>query len=974
VAVASGESLDSWLEALARRNGLTITELLPSVGWQAPRWFGRLVMNVPAPVLREIEHQTGLPSGRLDDAVLDRYLPAMPVRRAGSRYCPGCLADNGGRWLLAWRLPWVFACTGHNTLLCGACPRCGKVPRVRYGAAGPNPAGSCLAIQAGTGNRCAADLRDVPRRQLTRDGPVLAAQHWINTILGLADEIAPVLGLADEIAPVCSQQLSALIVVAHWALRRFSASDFASFGDDVYWAWQKTGPEAAGRLSRSGGFPPASAALTAAAAAAGHAILEGDDGVAIARIRALLGPRPTGSRAVPIGMTSQRWIPLPRPVQARFLRALDPVLPPAERIRHRSGTSQASLPSDSAGLLQARARRLPQALWPGWTIRLMPAEGFRLSLFRSSIAACLLLPGNLTQPPGPVAELFAYRSKFAVNGVLRSLVARNGESALVAICCLAAYLDAYGGPVDYRRRRALIPAEVISQPEWHDLCGRAGAHPGRPGGRSGEIRRLLDARRYLYQLLTGADLQDPRHPLAFRTGLDLSRYYEFTDPMGTSLRAALHDHARALLDRLGIDEPVTWEPPPDCCRHLDLPGRDPDEISLQAVEQLVISQELPVGHAAQQLGTTSYHVRFALECVPRPGRQWTRSTPPAAWARRQQAPNVLTREFFEREYLRAGKTLHQVAAETGFSRPLVAEHARQAGISLTPYSPPTADIDPDWLREQYHGRRRPYADIAAELGVSVMAVRDAAQRHGIRSRPPGVYSFPEMMTKVGTGTPSDIRRAVNGGLRGWHRLRRFQIAMTFPTVKDAAAHIGTHPSALVHQFERLERDIGGRLYHRGAPGQPARPTSRGAELLGILARPEIQALAIRHAPDVAGPGDRSGGYRGRMSGLAERADAKRAARLFRALAEPTRLAILLALQAGERRNVDLGRELGVSEATISSHLANLKECGLITGRPQGRAVYYRIAHPELAPLMAATEQLLIAAGQPAGLHGPKDTG
>jgi hypothetical protein len=59
VAVASGESLDSWLEALARRNGLTITELLPSVGWQAPRWFGRLVMNVPAPVLREIEHQTG---------------------------------------------------------------------------------------------------------------------------------------------------------------------------------------------------------------------------------------------------------------------------------------------------------------------------------------------------------------------------------------------------------------------------------------------------------------------------------------------------------------------------------------------------------------------------------------------------------------------------------------------------------------------------------------------------------------------------------------------------------------------------------------------------------------------------------------------------------------------------------------------------------------------------------------------------
>ncbi len=48
----------------------------------------------------------------------------------------------------------------------------------------------------------------------------------------------------------------------------------------------------------------------------------------------------------------------------------------------------------------------------------------------------------------------------------------------------------------------------------------------------------MNARRYLYHLLTGADLHDPRHELAFRTGLDHSRYYEFSDPMTVPLRAA----------------------------------------------------------------------------------------------------------------------------------------------------------------------------------------------------------------------------------------------------------------------------------------------------------------------------------------------------------------------------------------------------------------------------------------------------
>jgi hypothetical protein len=51
----------------------------------------------------------------------------------------------------------------------------------------------------------------------------------------------------------------------------------------------------------------------------------------------------------------------------------------------------------------------------------------------------------------------------------------------------------------------------------------------------------------------------------------------FTDALATPLRATLHEHAAALLDSLGISEPLTWEPPASC-EAIALPGRDPGDI------------------------------------------------------------------------------------------------------------------------------------------------------------------------------------------------------------------------------------------------------------------------------------------------------------------------------------------------------------------------------------------------------------
>ena len=86
------------------------------------------------------------------------------------------------------------------------------------------------------------------------------------------------------------------------------------------------------------------------------------------------------------------------------------------------------------------------------------------------------------------------------------------------------------------------------------------------------------------------------------------------------------------------------------------------------------------------------------------------------------------------------------------------------------------------------------------------------------------------------------------------------------------------------------------------------------------------------------------------------------AKLFSGFAEPTRLAVLWSLAEGEKRVVDLVAEVGSSQPNVSGHLACLKSCGLVSDRPEGRQVFYRISSPEVLDLLAAAERVL-------GVHG-----
>lgn len=88
-----------------------------------------------------------------------------------------------------------------------------------------------------------------------------------------------------------------------------------------------------------------------------------------------------------------------------------------------------------------------------------------------------------------------------------------------------------------------------------------------------------------------------------------------------------------------------------------------------------------------------------------------------------------------------------------------------------------------------------------------------------------------------------------------------------------------------------------------------------------------------------------------------------AACMFRSLGDPTRLAIVRHLAAGEHRVVDLTAHLGLAQSTVSAHLACLRDCGLVTSRPQGRASMWALEHSvELMELLVAAERLLAATG------------
>ncbi|MDT0446689.1 ArsR/SmtB family transcription factor [Streptomyces johnsoniae] len=83
-------------------------------------------------------------------------------------------------------------------------------------------------------------------------------------------------------------------------------------------------------------------------------------------------------------------------------------------------------------------------------------------------------------------------------------------------------------------------------------------------------------------------------------------------------------------------------------------------------------------------------------------------------------------------------------------------------------------------------------------------------------------------------------------------------------------------------------------------------------------------------------------------------------RFGRALADPIRCRILLALREAPAYPADLADALGISRTRLSNHLACLRDCGLVVAVPDGRRVRYELADPRLGHALDDLRSAVVA--------------
>ena len=86
------------------------------------------------------------------------------------------------------------------------------------------------------------------------------------------------------------------------------------------------------------------------------------------------------------------------------------------------------------------------------------------------------------------------------------------------------------------------------------------------------------------------------------------------------------------------------------------------------------------------------------------------------------------------------------------------------------------------------------------------------------------------------------------------------------------------------------------------------------------------------------------------TGIADRVST---ARLFHALSDETRLAVLEMLRGGERCVCDLQDAVGAAQSRLSFHLKVLKDAGLVVDRKEGRWSYYTLVAERLGQATTA---------------------
>ncbi|WP_059014627.1 TniQ family protein [Mycobacterium sp. M26] len=623
-----GEALDSWLEYLSHRLRTTHGDILAAVGLDRPAAHAARATHttgLPAGAAEAISAATGISVPQVHAMTLARYGAAGEVVSLGvrfprsrprySRFCPHCLDDDHGRWQLRWRLGYSFACQAHRCLLADACPDCGKAQRDRVFpgelTAAPGLCGHRAPDGAGRlARRCGADLRAATTLPLHTEHPTLRAQLLIDTAI---DDGAASFGVyRDHTAPT-TDFLTDLRALGARALSPAVAAGLAELiPADLHTAYRATLT-----LGRPAARPLA--ILTAVALTAAVAVL-GEDNPDDAAARLTRLENLTQQNGASLDWPSAGWARgTSAAVTALRLRARAPRLTPLTQLRYRIGTPRPALPELDTAASKALASRLPATLWAPWAVRLRPPQ-LDPARLAASLSAALLMVNSRIKAPDAHQVLGSAAPWRTTTHHLRAL-AQHGywPDTRAALIRLAEHLHHHDVPIDYQRRRSLDYTALLPQNTWTAICTNLDIRPG-----GSERLRLM--RCQLYTTISGNPLDQA--PWLRDTNQFRSACFRYPVLLTPALRTALDDYAATFLYANGIDEPLTWQPPLELVADLNLPGADPDRLSLAAIHRMIRhGQSLTA--VAEHLNTTADAVRYALTVHPAPA---VRRGPPRSCA------------------------------------------------------------------------------------------------------------------------------------------------------------------------------------------------------------------------------------------------------------------------------------------------------------------------------------------------------
>jgi DNA-binding transcriptional ArsR family regulator len=86
-------------------------------------------------------------------------------------------------------------------------------------------------------------------------------------------------------------------------------------------------------------------------------------------------------------------------------------------------------------------------------------------------------------------------------------------------------------------------------------------------------------------------------------------------------------------------------------------------------------------------------------------------------------------------------------------------------------------------------------------------------------------------------------------------------------------------------------------------------------------------------------------------------------RFGRALADPIRAQILVAIRQAPAYPSDLAEAIGISRTRLSNHLACLRGCGLVVAVPEGRRTRYELADHRLGHALDDLRTAVVAVAE-----------